>query len=277
MVVISIIGILVSLLLPAVNSCREAMRRSACQNNLMQLGIALHNYDSVHETLPPGAVSEFDPVLDLPRGYGFGWMAQVLPYFDQRSVYNHLNFNAGLYEPPNATTRTNLVRSFLCPSDRGPSRGIGRVAMTGYAGVHHDVEAPIASDNHGVLFLNSRVRYEDVTDGTSQTFFIGEKLLDNTELGWASGTRASLRNGGVPAAATAGGPIAGAPGKASGTGPQAPAGDPLYVGGFASSHPGIMNFLVGDGSIRAIKNLTPLQRLTHRADGVPIDASAFNY
>jgi hypothetical protein len=204
-------------------------------------------------------------------------MAQVLPYFDQRSVYNHLNFNAGLYEPPNATTRTNLVRSFLCPSDRGPSRGPGRVAMASYAGVHHDVEAPIASDNHGVLFLNSRVRYEDVTDGTSQTFFVGEKLLDNTELGWASGTRASLRNGGIPAVSAAGGPIAGAPGNALGTGPQAPAGDPLFVGGFASSHPGIMNFLVGDGSTRVIKNLSPLQRLTHRADGVPIDASAFNY
>ena len=68
--------------------------------------------------------------------------------------------------------------------------------MTSYAGVHHDVEAPIAADNHGVLFLNSHVRYEDVTDGTSQTLFVGEKLDDGLDLGWASGTASSLRNTG---------------------------------------------------------------------------------
>ena len=187
LVVVGIIGVLVGLLLPAVNSAREAARRSQCQNNLMQLGIALHSYDSVHETLPPGAVNELDPVLDQPRGYGFGWLAQVLPYIEQANVFHHFNFQVGLYQPPNATTRTALVRSFLCPSDLGPARGNGRVAMTSYAGVHHDVEAPIASDNHGVLFLNSRVRFEDVTDGTSQTFFVGEKLLGGPDLGWASG------------------------------------------------------------------------------------------
>ena len=66
------------------------------------------------------------------------------------------------------TTRTSLVRSFLCPSDGGPSRDPNRIAMTSYVGVHHDVEAPIAADNHGVLFLNSAVRVEDVTDGSSQ-------------------------------------------------------------------------------------------------------------
>ena len=86
--------------------------------------------------------------------------------------------------------------SFLCPSDAGPTRDKNRIAMTSYAGVHHDVEAPIAADNHGVLFLNSAVRYEDITDGSSNTLFVGEKLNDGLDLGWASGTRASLRNTG---------------------------------------------------------------------------------
>src|SRR5208282_3031770 len=90
------------------------------------------------------------------------------------NVYNHFNLKVGLYEPQNSTTRTNLVRSFLCPSDPGPARDSNRIAMTNYAGVHHDVEAPIAADNHGVLFLNSAVRYEDVTDGTSMTISAGE-------------------------------------------------------------------------------------------------------
>jgi competence protein ComGC len=273
LVVLGIIGILVGLLLPAVNSAREAARRSYCYNNLMQFGVALHSYDSVHETLPPGAVNELDPVLDVPRGYGFGWMVQILPYFELKNVYNHLNLTAGLYEPANATSRTNLVQVFLCPTDPGPSRGNGRVAMTSYAGVHHDIEAPIASDNHGVLFLNSHVRYEDVTDGTSQTLFVGEKVMDGLDLGWASGSRASLRNAGAVAAA----------GPAAGTvpaGARPSGGDPSFVGGFSSSHPGIFNTLFGDGTVRVIRNtVSPavLQRLAHRADGDPLNGSMLEF
>ncbi len=63
------------------------------------------------------------------------------------------------------------------------------LAMTSYAGVYHDVEAPIAADNHGVLFLNSAISYEKITDGSSQTVFVGEKLNNGLDLGWASGTR----------------------------------------------------------------------------------------
>ena len=155
----------------------------------MQFGIALHSYDSVHEMLPPGVVSGSNPVLDLPRGYGFGWMTQILPYFEMRNVYNHFNLQVGLYEPPNFTTRTSLIPSFLCPTDFGPTRDSQRVAMNNYVGVHHDVKAPIAADNHGVLFLNSHVRYEDVTDGLSLTLIVGETIHDGLGQGWASGTR----------------------------------------------------------------------------------------
>ncbi|HWT81537.1 MAG TPA: DUF1559 domain-containing protein, partial [Candidatus Methylomirabilis sp.] len=121
LVVIAIISVLIALLLPAVQSAREAARRAQCVNNLMQYGIALQSYDSAHEILPPGVVSLTGPVLDQPKGYGFGWMTQVLPYFEMKNVYNHFNLKVGLYEPQNFTTRTTLVRSFLCPSDSGPA------------------------------------------------------------------------------------------------------------------------------------------------------------
>ncbi len=122
LVVIAIISVLIALLLPAVQSAREAARRSQCCNNLMQLGLALQSYESAHEILPPGVVGWSGPVLDQPKGYGYGWMTQILPYIEMRNVYNHFNLKVGLYEQENLTTRTNLVRSYLCPSDIGPVR-----------------------------------------------------------------------------------------------------------------------------------------------------------
>jgi prepilin-type N-terminal cleavage/methylation domain-containing protein/prepilin-type processing-associated H-X9-DG protein len=276
LVVIAIISVLISLLLPAVQGSREAARRAQCANNLMQLGITIINYESSHEQLPPGVVHETDPVLDVPKGYGYGWLAQVLPYCEQRAAYNHLNFKLGVYELANLTVRTMLIKSFLCPSDSGPARGGGAVATTSYAGVQNDVEAPISAMNNGVFFLNSTVRYEDITDGTSQTIFVGEKLNDGTDLGWASGTRASLRNAGTPFSAAlaltttfaaAGGRAGALAGKDQ---PEPLPGTPSYVGGFSSRHPGGANFALGDGSIRFLRgtvSLGILKLLATRAGG----------
>jgi prepilin-type N-terminal cleavage/methylation domain-containing protein/prepilin-type processing-associated H-X9-DG protein len=280
LVVIAIIAVLIALLLPAVQSAREAARRAQCVNNLMQLGIALQSYESAHEVLPPGVIdASKGPILDQPKGYGFGWLTQILPYYEMRNVYNHFNLRLGLYEPANGTSRTNLIQSFLCPSDPGPSRDPNRIAMTSYAGVHHDVEAPIAADNHGVLFLNSAIRYEDITDGSSQTLFAGEKLRDGLDLGWASGTRASLRNSGM---------LPGWPGRTPGSvaansgivGEQPAAEDDpkAIVGGFSSRHPGGSNFTFGDGSVKFLKNsvnAVVFRRLANRADGEVIDADQF--
>jgi prepilin-type N-terminal cleavage/methylation domain-containing protein/prepilin-type processing-associated H-X9-DG protein len=285
LVVIAIISVLIGLLLPAVQSAREAARRAQCVNNLMQIGIALQSYESSHETLSPGVVAESGPVTNQPAGYGFGWMTQILPFLELRNLYHHFNLKVGLYEPPNATTRTNLIKTYLCPSDRGPTRDANRVALTSYAGVHHDVEAPIAADNHGVLFLNSAVRYDDVTDGTSNTLFVGEKLIALPELGWASGSAASLRNTGVPVNASS--PVMGNPAENPVTAeePDDAASDravdpnsPLYVGGFSSRHPGGANFAFGDGSIRFIKssvNRRVFRLLGHRADGEFVDADQY--
>ncbi len=282
LVVIAIISVLIALLLPAVQSAREAARRAQCCNNLMQMGLALQSYDSAHEVLPPGVVNLTGPVLDQPKGYGFGWLTQVLPYIEMRNVYNHFNLKLGLYEPQNSTPRTTLVASFLCPSDSGPARDSNRIAMCNYAGVHHDVEAPIAADNHGVLFLNSAVSYEDVPDGTTTTLFVGEKLKDGLDLGWASGTRASLRNTGLnmnrmPASSKkAASTTAGLSGEEAAA--LAKLGEAEFVGGFGSRHPGGGNFVFGDGSVRFIKSSISskvYQHLANRADGEVIDADQF--
>jgi prepilin-type N-terminal cleavage/methylation domain-containing protein/prepilin-type processing-associated H-X9-DG protein len=284
LVVIAIIAVLIALLLPAVQSAREAARRSQCCNNLMQVGIAILNYESSHERLPPGVVNNTGPVLDLPKGYHFGWLTQILPYCDQKNIYNHFNFKIGLYEVQNSTTRTIVSRSFLCPSDPGPARGAGLVAMTSYVGIHHDAEAPIAASNNGVFFLNSSIRYEDITDGSSQTLFVSEKLNDGLDQGWASGTRASLRNAGwsVNSSKAASSTVVGT-GRSDGLGaldenPDAEPGTPTFVGGMSSRHPGGANFTFGDGSVRFLKNsltIGILKLLANRADGEIISAEQF--
>jgi prepilin-type N-terminal cleavage/methylation domain-containing protein/prepilin-type processing-associated H-X9-DG protein len=296
LVVIAIIAVLIALLLPAVQAAREAARRAQCMNNLVQLAIALQNYEGSFERLPPGVVNDTSPVLDQPKGYHFGWLTQILPYCEQRNIYNHLNFMLGLYETQNLTSRTMLVDAFLCPSDAANlRRGSTGLAMGNYAGCHNDVETPIAANNNGVLFLNSSVRYEDITDGTSQTIFLSEKLNDGLDQGWASGTRASLRNMGSrslgPGALGPGGKVlfevleedggAGTTGIPQGAATKAVSAEQdalSFVGSFGSRHPGGHNVAMGDGSVRLIRTSSGsliAKRLANRADGELISADQF--
>jgi hypothetical protein len=134
-----------------------------------------------------------------------------------------------------------------------------------YAACHHDVEAPIDQDNNGVMFLNSAVPIRDISDGTTHTIFVGEKAIEEDDLGWMSGTRATLRN-------TGGNPNLNMPVRgAIDGGPAQAAGDPLlYVGGFSSYHPGGAQFMIGDGSVRFISETIDqlvYQQLGNRADG----------
>jgi prepilin-type N-terminal cleavage/methylation domain-containing protein/prepilin-type processing-associated H-X9-DG protein len=294
LVVIAMISVLIALLLPAVQAAREASRRIGCVNNLMQIGIALKNYENAHETLPPGVVNPTGPITSTPTGYHFGWIAQILPYLDARPVYRRLDFKTGLYQPENLSARGVLMSVLICPSDNNPTRmyppaGVapmpGDPALTNYAGCHHDVEAPIDVKNMGVLFLNSRIRYEDVEDGTSQTIYVGEKRLDPTELGWASGTRATLRNTGWSVNSTAllpnlvpgSNPAADNGPGATGAkpGPQRPQN---VVGGFSSNHAGGANFCLGDGSVKFLKSSISTKvfaLLGNRADGDLLSADSF--
>jgi len=193
LVVIAIIGILVALLLPAVQAAREAARRAQCTNNLVQLAIAIHNYEAANRVYPPGTIEPVGPLQNVAQGYHHNWIGQLLPYLERRVAYDHIDRSVGVYDPKNAPVRDLNISALLCPSTWS-----GGAGYSSYAAVHHDVEAPIDVDNHGVFFLNSAVRYTEVSDGASQTLFLGEKLILPGDLGWISGTRATLRNTGTP-------------------------------------------------------------------------------
>jgi prepilin-type N-terminal cleavage/methylation domain-containing protein/prepilin-type processing-associated H-X9-DG protein len=259
--VVVIIAVLIALLLPAVMTSRETARRLQCNNNLLQLGIAMGNYVSTHEVLPPGVVNDTGPIQSMPRGYHFGWAVQILPFIEQRNLYNQFDFRRGLYEGRNSTVQTVRLSTLYCPS-----------GGSSYAACHHDVEAPIDVDNQGVLFLNSHVAYDDITDGTAYTILLGESW-GAMSLDWASGTRASLRNTGHPINAPD--PTLPGPGSASIAAGALPL---LFVGGFASQHRGGANFLFCDGSVRFLKETIDVRvyrSLGNRADGNLIDGNRF--
>ena len=191
LVVIAIIGVLISLLLPAVQAAREAARRVSCSNNLVQLILAVHNYEASQNFYPAGTINPTGPIVNQAQGYHHNWISALLPYIEQKNTYKHIEFSVGVYDPKNLPVRKISVPLLKCPS----------VVIIGphssYVACHHDVEAPIAEDNNGVFFLNSKLRYEAISDGTSQTIFLGERA-DSKGLGWMSGTRATLRNTGTP-------------------------------------------------------------------------------
>ncbi|NLY99800.1 MAG: DUF1559 domain-containing protein [Pirellulaceae bacterium] len=263
LVVIAIIGILIALLLPAVQAAREAARRVQCLNNACQLILAVQNYNMAHGVYPPGTINSQGPIASESQGYHHNWIAQILPYIEERNTYRHIDFSQGVYDESNAQVRKRWIPTLRCPSS--PHRP-GETAAANYAGCHHPVEAPIDADNKGVFFLNAALRYEEIGDGCSQTLFLGEKFVDdNDSLGWMSGTRATLRNAGEQINAnqtrTDHGQAAEAPPEDKGK---------LYVGPFGSHHPGGANFALGDGSVRFIsETIEPqvFQQLADRSDG----------
>lgn len=304
LVVIAIIGVLVALLLPAVQAAREAARRTQCSNNLMQLILAVSNYEMAHGVYPPGTIDAKGPVVNAPLGYHHNWIIQILPYMEERNTYAAIDKTVGVYHPKNAAVIATNQRWMYCPSCSAPQAN-----WSMYAAVHHDLEAPIDAKNNGVFFLNSRVRYDDIGDGSSNTIFLGEKLPDAFDLPWMSGTRGTLRNtgaminsqtyrSGLPrpadrwepqqpstgpesgvrgdaaspdaALSAAAGAAVGDPGDppapvpGPGAAPGGP-GTPLYVGGFASDHPNGCMFAFGDGSVRYISNSLSLPTLQQLA------------
>lgn len=185
LVVIGVIGVLLCLLLPAVQRVRETAARAACANNLRQLGTALHHYHDVFGTLPPDMI-----VRDYngPGGhhtYALQWPALILPYIEQGPVFQQmLEAYRITWEPwlnPPHTGLATVVRSFVCPSDARLSQPITddvrlTAAYASYVGVSGSVMADGAMGGRqsGDIWLSGGIRIADITDGTSTTLLAGE-------------------------------------------------------------------------------------------------------
>ncbi len=259
LVVIAIIAVLVALLLPAVQQAREAARRSHCKNNLKQIGLALHNYHDTHRVLPFGWL--VDDSVDVA---GWGWGTMLLPFLDQAPLYNKLD----IIDPPDGTAANRegvrtILTSFICPSDPGGNRGsvypIGTVtdpAKSNYIAVFGNTgftRYRPAADRRGPLYGNSDTRWRDVTDGLSSTLLVGERNSVNHHVGNWAATRV----------------MGGASGQAVGIRvPKNNSNRESQPNGsskecFASSHPGGVQFLLCDGSVRFISENIRIQ--TYRA------------
>jgi prepilin-type processing-associated H-X9-DG protein len=160
---------------------------------MVQLILAVNHYEMAHSAYPPGTVDQKGPIQNTAKGYHHSWISQILPYIEQRNAYLAIDRTVSVYDRKNVPVRDLGLAVLNCASTPGFSTG-----YSNYAGLHHDTEAPIDVNNNGIFFLNSNVRFDDVLDGASQTFFIGEKVVQSGDLGWMSGTNATMRNTGTP-------------------------------------------------------------------------------
>lgn len=264
LVVIAIIAILMALLLPAIQQTREAARRTQCKNNLAQFSLAVQNYEASFEMLPPGTVNPDGPIQNLPVGYHMSWIVQILPMMEQTHVFRAVDFSESAYSQSNARVRQTQIKVLKCPSDYKPVyqvETVGTVIASSYVGSFGGEDTAIASDNNGLLFLNSSVTRQQIRDGSSNTILLGEKSFprQTVDLGWMSGTAATLRNTGV--AINQGWDVVNFFSRTQTEPPVPPS--PVATGGFSSLHSGGANFALADGSVRFVSESIDMTIFSH--------------
>ncbi|QDT37549.1 DUF1559 domain-containing protein [Stratiformator vulcanicus] len=283
LVVIAIIAILIALLLPAVQQARESARRSQCQNNLKQIGIALHNYHDGNRRLPFGIQSGSTPKIEAGTNDtypgGWTWASFLLPYVDQGALYEELKVGDQDPFPSAATLMQTPLRLFACPSDGkmtrlstiselynfGYSSNRIQVAKSNYVaaylanGATHSSwwnplgmnagfpASPSTTDVdsfHGLFGRDVTVRLRDVTDGLSNTIAIGERESRHHQGGYLYAIRVATHQRGYDAPGALG--SGGNPINCKRSGTCAGYGD---VRTFSSQHRGGAQFLLADGSV----------------------------
>jgi prepilin-type N-terminal cleavage/methylation domain-containing protein/prepilin-type processing-associated H-X9-DG protein len=261
LVVIAIIAILIGLLVPAVQKVREAAARILCENNLKQIGLALHGFHDANKGLPPGYYATANYPGTSP---GWGWGTFILPYLEQTPLYQQIN----LTQPVQSQTAVQaIVPVYLCPADivlAAPfavtDASAATLCMAGpssYAAtVGQDASDVADPTGDGIFYRNSRTKLTDITDGTSQTVMVGDRAWAQVKGIWAGAP-----DGGVVYAGT------------SNPWQFATAPSPCFVlvhnnwiniltdadGGlddFSSLHSGGVNLLFADGSVHFVRSIT---------------------
>lgn len=270
LVVIAIVAILVALLLPAVQKAREAARRTHCRNNMRQIGLALHNYHDTIGTMPSGWIGATHGVgHDVEGMNGFSWGTMILPYVEQAPLYNQLDFSRSILDSPNVDLISRTIESFRCPSDPqpetwrieeegNPGMVLAELASANYVGVFgtgpdqpggielHDCEGiPGQCISNGVFYHNSSVGIRDITDGTSSTLIVGERL---TIPFGSSDQHHSTWSGAIPAGEESFARVLGLT-------DHTPNSDNTFIphlDDFSSHHDGGVHFTFGDGHVQFI-------------------------
>jgi len=291
LVVTGLIGVMIALLLPAVQAAREAARRAQCANNLRQIGLALHQYHGLWNVVPSGyRWDRLQPPLDRFVGMTHGPFIPILPYLEQRPLFDSINFDWYLYLNPNLSVHRAGVSTYWCPSDatvstprlldpryfaEEPPPGQALVmAYTSYAGVagpwpvNFFPTRPSASrvrvNGKGLFYCFSAARFRDIPDGLGHTFLIGEHahmLMNERDQDhwhwWTSGNYGDTL-------ITTMYPInphrlydAGIPDLGK-----------RFLVSASSAHPGGANFAMADGSVRFIKETVDTWAIDERT-GLP--------
>ncbi|MGB7327778.1 MAG: DUF1559 domain-containing protein [Rubripirellula sp.] len=191
LVVIAIIGVLVGLLLPAVQAAREAARKTSCQNNLKQIGLALHAYHNAHRTLPTGCI-EWRSFQSPPTFRQYAWSAMLLPFIEQQSLHDQIDFSVPFDAPKNAVAAATRISGFECPTalDRALVRG-----QSDYGGLYGE-KLLDRNPSTGLFLYEHAIRFRDITDGLSMTMAVAEDV-GGPDSEWINGRNVFVQSHGI--------------------------------------------------------------------------------
>ncbi len=223
LVVIAIIAILIGLLLPAVQKVRDAAARAQCANNLKQIGLALHSYHDANGMFPPGYIdgnTNASATPDNDIGPGWGWASLILPFVEEGNVYNQINFKVGIGVGVNAQISQQPLKVYLCPADPGSQLplvlyfwnggGSMTVAPANYVGCNgweecfsnsggngqgagaDGLSGGLGQAGDGLFYRNTHNTFANVTDGLSNTIFVGERCITHSPVTWTGAVTGAM-------------------------------------------------------------------------------------